>query len=271
VSVRVLWVQDLEGTAEQLNFAALWKSVSQSALQASDTTDYPAFASDGDILIHVRDLGQYQYSAGTPDIVDGDLIIEPSTGPGYFKRISDAGDMAPIYVAQDIQETLPSVLVALDFSSISANSEATLTATIPGARPGDFVQVQPPDGLEDGLIVRKAWISAKNTASVRLRNLTGSGIDPTAGNYRFFVTSPNRMPTLSKRAIELFEALLNGDFDGTSLETALSDDLTAAHFWLLVSSRWRMQTLLDDSVARDAIENSAIADAILTAVDGAGY
>jgi hypothetical protein len=261
----------LEGTSEQLNFAALWKCASQSALQASETTDYPAYASDGDILIHVRDLGQYQYSAGTPDIVDGDLVIEPSTGPGYFKRISDAGDMAPIYLAQDIQETLPVITVSLDFGSISANSEATLTAAIPGARLGDLLQVQLPDGLEDGLIVRKAWISAKNTASVRLRNLTGSGIDPAAGNYRFFVTTPNRIPTLTKRAIELFEALLNGDFDGTSLESALSDDLTAAHFWLLVSSRWRMQTLLDDSGARDAIENSAIADAILTAIDGAGY
>lgn len=265
------WAPSTPGTPEQLNASAQFKRASKAALKATNATDFSDYNNDAAFLIHLSDTGNYEYSTNTPDLVDDDLVIVPTTGGGHLKRVTSTGDMAGIYLAPDIQETLPVVVASLDFGSISASSEASLTVTVPGARAGDLVQVQVPAALDDGLILRKAWVSAKNTVSIRLRNLTGGGIDPAAGDFAVFVTTPNRMPSLSKSAYGLFEALLNDDYSGATLETALGDDFLLADFWLLVSSRWRMQALLDDDDARDAIENSAIADGVLTIVDGAGY
>lgn len=262
---------DTPGTAEQLNAQAQWKRFDKAALKATDTTNFSDYSNDADILVHVSDQGNYQFSTDTPDLVDNDLVIEPTTGGGHFRRVTSQGELSGLYLAPDLPEFLPAVSASLDFGSISASSEATLTVTVPGARVGDLVQVQVPAALDDGLILRKAWVSAKNTVSVRLRNLTGGGIDPASGTYVIRVSTPNLIPSLGKESYQLFEALLNGDYDGTSLETALGDADTEANFWKLVSSRWRMQTLLDDATARDAIENSAIADGILTIIDGAGY
>ncbi len=265
------WAPKTPGTPEQLNASAQFKRTDKAALKATDATNFSDYNNDAAVMIHVEGRGNYAYSTATPDLVDDDLVIVPTTGGGHFVRQTSAGDMAGIYLAQDIPEALPAVVASLDFSSISANSEATLTVTVPGARTGDLVEVQEPAGLEDGLIVRRKWVSAKNTVSIRLRNLTGSGIDPAVGNYTVRVTIPNLIPSLAPESFELFDALLNNDYSGVTLETALGDAFTLANFWLLVSSRWRMQALLDDPDARNAIENSAIADGILTIVDGAGY
>lgn len=258
------------GSDFQLNAGALWKKADLDALEAFDTSELSTYSADAAIVTYLLFIGLYTWLSGTPDFVDRDMVVEPTTGGGHFARSATAAE-AGFYLAPDIQDTLPVVNASLDFGSISASTEATLTVTVPGARLGDLVQVQAPAALDDGLIIRKSWVSAKNTVSIRLRNLTGSGIDAAAGDFPVLVTTPNRIPSLTRGAQRLFEQLLNGDLDDTALEAALGDSDTEAHFWILVSSRWRMQTLLDDADARDAIEGSAIADGILEIIDGVGY
>ena len=188
-------------SAFQMNAGAHWKTAS---LEGLNTTSFPDYANDASILIFSDDLGDYVYSTATPDIVDGELIRVPGTGPGHFRRVSDAGDLAPIYMAPDIQETLPSVTASLNFGNLTTGSESTLTITVPGARVGDLVQIQEPDALEDGIIVRRKWVSAKNTVSVRVRNLTGGDVNPADGSYTAFVTMPYRIPAPTQKAIKFF-------------------------------------------------------------------
>jgi hypothetical protein len=75
---------------------------------------------------------------------------------------------------------------SLNYTSIAANSEATLTLTVPGAlttgSPSVFLGWSAP--LEDGIVVKQAWVSGSNTVSVRVRNETGSAIDPAAVTCR---------------------------------------------------------------------------------------
>ena len=70
----------------------------------------------------------------------------------------------------------------LDFGTISANSEASLTVTVPGAVFTDDCTVT--SGiLEDGLIIQSYGVTADDTVTIRLRNVTGSSINPEARSY----------------------------------------------------------------------------------------
>jgi len=75
---------------------------------------------------------------------------------------------------------------ALDFGSIAANSEATLTVTVTGAVITDDCSVSS-SILEAGLSLKSWGVSANDTVSICLRNNTGSAIDPTARTYRIRV------------------------------------------------------------------------------------
>jgi len=198
-------------------------------------------------------------------------VVRDSDVLGQWERQSDMGDFAPAWLACDIAETLPAVLASLNFPSISSGSESTLTVTVRGARAGDFVIVQEPGGLDDGVIVRRKWVSAKNTVSIRLRNLTGGAIDPAEATWGVIVSTGKRLPPVMAPGIEIYEQLLGGYLDATALEALLSDGQNESHFRLLVASRQRMQALLDSTDARAAIEGSPIADSILEEFDGAGY
>ena len=69
---------------------------------------------------------------------------------------------------------------ALDFPEIAAGAEATLTVTVTGVTvAGRFaVQVGWSAQLEDGIILKQAWVSGNNNVSIRLRNVTASPINP---------------------------------------------------------------------------------------------
>lgn len=71
----------------------------------------------------------------------------------------------------------------LDFGSISSASQAELTITVTGAAAGDTVSLGPPSGIESGLI-SDGRVSASNTVTVRLANITGSPIDPASATWR---------------------------------------------------------------------------------------
>ncbi|MBF2051968.1 MAG: hypothetical protein IGS03_00715, partial [Candidatus Sericytochromatia bacterium] len=81
----------------------------------------------------VADIGLYRWVAGSALTADG-YVVRDSDVAGQWERELDMGDFAPAWLAPDISETLPAVTATLDFSSISASSESTLTVTVPGAR-----------------------------------------------------------------------------------------------------------------------------------------
>lgn len=70
---------------------------------------------------------------------------------------------------------------SLTWTAITGNTSATRTITVAGAAIGDRVILGlPATGVDDGL-VSEAWVSAADTVTVRLRNVTGGSITPHAG------------------------------------------------------------------------------------------
>jgi hypothetical protein len=76
-----------------------------------------------------------------------------------------------------------STTATLDFGSIAAGATATLTITVTGALVGDAVYLGPPSTLEAGLMAT-AFVSASNTVTVRLGNMTASPVDPASATWR---------------------------------------------------------------------------------------
>jgi predicted transcriptional regulator len=73
----------------------------------------------------------------------------------------------------------------LDFPSVAAAGSQVLTVTCTGARVGDDAEVFL-DAPDAGLVY-KAWVSANDTVSVRVSNLTAGAIDPASKSYRVIV------------------------------------------------------------------------------------
>lgn len=79
-----------------------------------------------------------------------------------------------------------SATASLDFPSIGANLQASLTMTVTGAAVGDSVQVNP-SAIEAGL-TWSGYVSAVNTVQIRVANSTALAIDPVAATWRATVT-----------------------------------------------------------------------------------
>jgi hypothetical protein len=76
----------------------------------------------------------------------------------------------------------------LNYSSIAAGGNETLTITVTGAAVGDAVTVGIPNGSKTaGLIFGTPWVSSTNTVSIEAYNSTGSPIDPASGTFRVSV------------------------------------------------------------------------------------
>lgn len=71
---------------------------------------------------------------------------------------------------------------SLDFPSIDPGSEATLTVSVTGVTTtGKFsTSVGWSAALADGIVLKQSWVSAANTVSVTVRNVSSSTIDPVA-------------------------------------------------------------------------------------------
>jgi hypothetical protein len=76
-----------------------------------------------------------------------------------------------------------SATATLDFPSISANSVASLTMTVTGAKVGDAVFVGAPAGLEASLVVM-GFVSATDEVTIRAHNASGGSVDPASATYR---------------------------------------------------------------------------------------
>ena len=72
-----------------------------------------------------------------------------------------------------------------DFASIGAQSQATQTVTVLGARVGDAVVVRPTTAVNG--IILDGTVSAANTVTVRAVNYSTGAIDPDSQVYRVIV------------------------------------------------------------------------------------
>ena len=72
----------------------------------------------------------------------------------------------------------------LDFGSIAAAGNASLTITVTGAAVGDVVDLGVPNGSMTAGLVFTAWVSATNTVSVQCYNSTAGAIDPASGTFK---------------------------------------------------------------------------------------
>lgn len=74
-------------------------------------------------------------------------------------------------------------LATLDFPNIPAGTIQTLDVTIKGLKSGDTVIATPPSTIEAGL-TWCAFVSANDTATVRLHAHTTAAIDPASAVWR---------------------------------------------------------------------------------------
>lgn len=74
----------------------------------------------------------------------------------------------------------------LDFPSIAAQAQASLTIAVPGAEVGDAVSLGLPAAPAAG-IGWDAFVSAAGVVTVRATNATAAAVDPASATYRVLV------------------------------------------------------------------------------------
>lgn len=78
------------------------------------------------------------------------------------------------------------VTTSVDLGSVAANTSEEETATITGAKVGDFV-VCMDSALEAGQVIGNARVSAANTVTLQVINTTASPIDASSRTMTFLV------------------------------------------------------------------------------------
>jgi hypothetical protein len=79
-----------------------------------------------------------------------------------------------------------SASASLDFASINAGAQASLTITVTGAAVGDEVIMALPAAPAAGLVFN-AFVSATDTVTIRASNISGSPVDAAAATYGVIV------------------------------------------------------------------------------------
>jgi hypothetical protein len=80
--------------------------------------------------------------------------------------------------------------VSVDAPNINANTSATFTVTITGVQPGDLVFLTPPSSIEGELIFQGANVTAANTVTIRMRNVTGTDVNGASLQWSYMVIRP---------------------------------------------------------------------------------
>jgi hypothetical protein len=101
-----------------------------------------------------------------------------------FRGGGSAGDVSD--GVGGIAITTLDATAVLDFPSIAAGDQQELTVTVAGATAGSAVSLGPPDALEAGLAAL-GYVTAANTVTIRLLNVTGAPIDPASATWRVMV------------------------------------------------------------------------------------
>lgn len=76
----------------------------------------------------------------------------------------------------------------LDFGSIAANTDLELTATVTHVKLGQVAAVSAPS-LNSGLVA-SAYVSAADTVTIRVSNVTVGALDPAAQDFFLSVSAP---------------------------------------------------------------------------------
>jgi hypothetical protein len=80
--------------------------------------------------------------------------------------------------------------VSVDPPNINANTSTTFTVTISGVQTTDLVFLTPPSGIEEGLVFQGADVTAVNTVTIRMRNVTGAAVNGSARTWSYMVIRP---------------------------------------------------------------------------------
>jgi hypothetical protein len=80
--------------------------------------------------------------------------------------------------------------VTVDPPNIGANTSTTFTVTITGVQSGDLVFLTPPSTLEGALIFQGANVTAANTVTIRMRNVTTAAVNGAALQWSYMVIRP---------------------------------------------------------------------------------
>jgi hypothetical protein len=99
------------------------------------------------------------------------LACDPRHAPAVLYGLPDLRHGARELVAE----------AAWDPSSIAAGGSTTTTVSVPGARPGDFVQAAYSVAT---ILPFQAQVSAQDTVTVVAWNRTGAAVDLAAGTVR---------------------------------------------------------------------------------------
>lgn len=111
-------------------------------------------------------------------VTNGDTGHAPSGDAVYDFTLTEISDAFADHILTDT--------AVLDFPNLLAFTSADLTVTVTGAAVGDSVALGPPATIEAGLLWC-GWVSAADTVSVRVYNLTGIAVNPASATWRVTV------------------------------------------------------------------------------------
>lgn len=137
-----------------------------------------------------------------PSIVNGDTTHAPN-GNAVFDALATKAPLAsPVFTGNptaptpaltDNDTTIATTAfvhaqtitatAVLDFPNVVAQTAQTLTVTVTGAAVGDSVALGPPAAFNAGLVAT-GWVSAVNTVSIQLANVTVADINPASATWR---------------------------------------------------------------------------------------
>lgn len=166
-------------------------------LQGSNSFDYitSGTGSYGYAGIEFRDSGDIRIYATTGATTAGGavtpasrLTITAATGAVTTSGLFSASGGLSVGGGATITKVVRAS-ATLAFPSVAAGGQQELTISATGATTGAAIHLGPPAGLESGLIAT-ARVSATDTVTVRLVNVTGSPISPASATYRVDVFNP---------------------------------------------------------------------------------
>lgn len=80
--------------------------------------------------------------------------------------------------------------VTIDLASVGAATSAEQTFSVPGLRTTDFVFVNVPSTLNNGLGIVGARVSAADTLALRVMNATAGALDAASATFSVLVVRP---------------------------------------------------------------------------------
>lgn len=111
-----------------------------------------------------------------------DLVL-PSASSGYDFEFDHINKKMKVF------QHLRTYTVVNDLASIAANTTVDVAITVTGivAATDRIVDFRVPAALINGLVVQRAAITADNTVTLRISNVTAGALDAASGNFDFII------------------------------------------------------------------------------------